>query len=48
MRIFCLLSSLAFMGGTTGDVLWRAGVAALVADIPCILLWPRSEPGAKA
>ena len=32
-----------FIAGTnTGDVLWRAGIAALLVDVVAIMLWPRA------
>lgn len=31
----------AFFAGTeTGDILWRAGIAILLLDVVCIMLWP--------
>ena len=41
LGVLCFLGSLGFVGGGTGDVLWRAGVATLVTDISCVMLWPR-------
>ena len=32
--------SAAFVGSVIGDALWRAGVAAFLLDIVCIMLWP--------
>lgn len=29
-----------FAGTSTGDTLWRVGVAALLLDVVCIMLWP--------
>jgi len=34
------LAAMFFVGADTGDVLWRVGVAALLLDIVCIMLWP--------
>ena len=34
------LAAVFFVGTDTGDVLWRVGVAALLLDIVCIMLWP--------
>ena len=45
LAVLCLLTSVAFIGGAMGDVLWRAGVAALMTDIACILLWPSQRRG---
>ena len=38
-----LIAALIFMGTGTGDVLWRIGIAALLGDIVCIMLWPSSS-----
>jgi membrane protein implicated in regulation of membrane protease activity len=37
-----LLAAAFFVGAVAGDALWRAGVALLLVDVVCILLWPRS------
>ena len=34
------LAALFFVGNETGDTLWRVGVAAVLLDVVCILLWP--------
>lgn len=31
--------SLFFVGTVAGDVLWRAGIAILLFDMVCIMLW---------
>lgn len=36
-----LLAAVPFIGSVAGDALWRAGVAVLVVDVVCIMLWPR-------
>jgi hypothetical protein len=40
------VASAAFVGSVAGDALWRAGVAALLLDAVCIMLWPRRAGGA--
>ncbi len=37
--------SILFIGSGTGDVLWRAGIAALLFDLVCIMLWPNKVKG---
>ena len=32
--------SVFFVGTVTGDVIWRAGIAFLLFDMVCIMLWP--------
>jgi len=39
------VASAAFVGSVAGDALWRAGVAALLLDAVCIMLWPRRTDG---
>ena len=34
------LAAVFYVGTDTGDALWRVGVAALLLDIVCIMLWP--------
>ena len=34
-----------FAGRVTGDILWRAGIAALLLDVVCIMLWPYKSSG---
>lgn len=34
------VAAVFFMGAVAGDALWRAGVALLLLDIVCIMLWP--------
>lgn len=29
-----------FAGSGTGDIMWRAGIAILLLDVVCIMLWP--------
>jgi hypothetical protein len=47
LGVLCFLSSLGFVGSQTGDILWRAGMATLVTDMLCVMLWPRSGGGAQ-
>jgi hypothetical protein len=35
--------SLFFIGTVMGDVLWRAGMAILLFDIVCIMLWTKKS-----
>ena len=35
-----LIAAIFFVGTGTGDTLWRAGVAVLLLDVVCIMLWP--------
>jgi hypothetical protein len=41
IALMAFISALFFIGSDTGDVLWRMGVAILLLDIVCIMLWPR-------
>ena len=34
------MAAIFFVGTGTGDTLWRVGVAALLLDLVCIMLWP--------
>jgi len=43
MAALSFISSLFFVGSIIGDVLWRAGMATLLFDIVCIMLWPRTS-----
>ena len=36
------IAAIFFVGTGTGDTLWRAGVASLLLDVVCIMLWPPS------
>ena len=40
LGVVVLVLSAAFIGTVMGDALWRAGVAAFLLDIVCIMLWP--------
>jgi hypothetical protein len=44
VAVLVFVTALFFAGTNTGDVLWRVGVAALLVDVVCIMLWPRA-PG---
>ncbi|MCG6964254.1 MAG: hypothetical protein LJE95_13420 [Acidobacteria bacterium] len=41
LAIVALLGAIPFAGSVMGDVLWRAGIAALLVDVVCIMLWPQ-------
>lgn len=34
------LSAIYFIKSAMGEILWRAGMATLLFDIVCIMLWP--------
>ena len=40
LAVLALGGAAAFAGSSAGDVLWRAGVAALLVDMVCLMLWP--------
>ena len=40
--VVVFISALFFTGMDSGDTLWRIGIAVLLIDIVCIMLWPRS------
>ncbi len=42
VAIISFITALFFIGSNAGDVLWRLGVAFLLLDIVCIMLWPRT------
>ena len=37
--------ALFFAGTVKGDILWRAGIAILLFDVVCIMLWPTKPKG---
>ncbi len=37
------LASACFVGSMMGDTLWKVGVAVLLGNIVCILIWPRAK-----
>lgn len=41
------IAALAFIGEETGDTLWRAGVAVLLLDVVCMMLWPAGTRGGE-
>jgi hypothetical protein len=41
LGVLSLLAAIPFAGSIAGDILWRAGMATLLGDIVCIMLWPR-------
>ena len=41
LGVLSLLGAIPFAGSNTGDILWRAGMAILLVDIVCIMLWPK-------
>ena len=48
MGILSLLAAIPFIGTDAGDALYKAGGAALLADVVCIMLWPRSPGDRKS
>jgi len=34
-----------FVGTGMGDTLWRTGIAILLFDVVCIMLWPNKSKG---
>ena len=42
---FSLIIAIFFAGTVMGDILWRAGIAILLFDVVCILLWPDKPKG---
>jgi hypothetical protein len=41
--VAAFLGSALCIGSTMGDTLWRTGVAMMLCDIVCILLWPTAK-----
>ena len=41
LGVLSLLAAIPFAGSVAGDISWRAGMATLLVDIVCIMLWPR-------
>ncbi len=37
------MASACFVGSMIGDTLWKVGVAILLGDTVCILIWPRPK-----
>jgi hypothetical protein len=42
LGLAALITAIFFVGTDTGLSLWRAGVAILLIDVVCIMLWPTS------
>lgn len=40
LAVVVFLAAACFIGSMMGDTLWRAGVAVMLGDLVCILLWP--------
>lgn len=40
IAVLSFIIALFFIGSDTGLDLWRAGVATLLIDVVCLLLWP--------
>jgi len=40
LGIVAFLASACFVGQMMGDTLWKVGVAIMIGDIVCLLLWP--------
>lgn len=52
ITLFCVgvaafLAAAFFIGSDTGNTLWRVGVAMLLIDVVCLLLWPGSKPASE-
>jgi len=45
IALVAFIAALFFIGDDAGDALWRLGVAVLLLDVVCIMLWPRSQQG---
>jgi hypothetical protein len=48
LALAALVAATFFIGEDTGDTMWRIGVAVLLIDVVCIMLWPRSPRGSMA
>jgi len=48
LGVLSLLGAIPFAGSNTGDILWKAGLATLLVDIVCIMLWPKPARGSEA
>lgn len=40
IAILSFITALIYALTATGDIFWRAGIAILLLDIVCIMLWP--------
>ena len=40
LGVLSFLVSIFFIGQVMGDVLWRAGISAILVDLGCLKLWP--------
>lgn len=52
ITFFCVgaaafLAAIFFIGSDTGNTLWRVGVAMLLIDVVCLLLWPGSKAASE-
>jgi hypothetical protein len=45
--VVAFLASACFTGKVMGDTLWKVGVAIMIGDIVCILLWPSAKSHVK-
>lgn len=43
LGLISFFASLFFMGQVTGDIFWRAGIAAMLTDLAIIKLWPAAS-----
>ncbi len=39
VAILSFITAIVFAGSITGDIFWRAGIAILLIDVVCIMLW---------
>ncbi len=39
VAILTFITALISAGSVTGDIFWRAGIAILLIDVVCIMLW---------
>ena len=42
VAVLAFIAALFFVGSDTGETLWMLGIALLLTDNVCIMLWPRS------
>jgi len=46
--VLAFLASACFVGKDMGETLWKVGIAIMIGDIACMLLWPRRRAPDRA
>ncbi len=46
--LVAFVAAIFFIGAETGETLWRTGMAVLLVDVVCLMLWPSPRRGGAA